>query len=91
MKPNKVKQFLMKSIREVAHKREFFHNPDSDFTRIRKLPFEKVVKLILSMGGGTLDKELFDFFHLSPDAACSARSISSLSVLTALPSSSKVA
>ena len=72
MKPNKVKQFLMKSIREVAHKREFFQNPDSDFTRIRKLPFEKVVKLILSMGGATLDKELLDFFHLSPDAAGSS-------------------
>lgn len=72
MKPNKVKQLLLKSIREVASKREFLRNPDSDFTRIRKLPFEKVVKLILSMGGGTLDKELLDFFHLSPDAAASS-------------------
>ena len=72
MKPNKVKQFLLKSIREVASKREFLRNPDSDFTRIRKLPFENVVKLILSMGGGTLDKELLDFFHLSPDAAASS-------------------
>lgn len=72
MKPNKVKQFLMKSIREVASKREFLQNPNSDFTRIRKLPFEKVVKLILSMGGATLDKELLDFFHLSPDAAGSS-------------------
>ena len=72
MKPYIVKPFLLKSIRETAHKREFFHNPDSDFTRIRKLPFEKVVKLILFMGGGTLDKELLDFFHLSPDAAGSS-------------------
>ena len=72
MKPNKVKQFLLKSIREVASKREFLRNPDSDFTRIRKLPFENVMKLILSMGGGTLDKELLDFFHLSPDAAASS-------------------
>lgn len=72
MKPNKAKQLLLKSIREVASKREFLRNPDSDFTRIRKLPFENVVKLILSMGGGTLDKELLDFFHLSPDAAASS-------------------
>ena len=72
MKPNKVKQLLLKSIREVASKREFLQNPNSDFTRIRKLPFEKVVKLILSMGGATLDKELLDFFHLSPDAAGSS-------------------
>lgn len=72
MKPNKAKHLLLKSIREAAHKREFFQNPDSDFTRIRKLPFEKVVELILSMGGGTLDKELLDFFHLSTDAAGSS-------------------
>ena len=72
MKSNKVKQFLLKSIRETACRREFFQNPDSDFTRIRKLPFEKVMRLILSMGGGTLDKELLDSFHLSLDAASSS-------------------
>lgn len=72
MKPNKVKQLLLKSIREIALKREFFRNPDSDFTRKRKLPVEKVMKLILSMGGGTLDKELLDFFRMSSDAAASS-------------------
>ena len=46
MKPNKVKQLLLKSIREIANRREFFQNPDSNFTRIRKLPFEKVTKSI---------------------------------------------
>ena len=72
MKPNKVKQILLRSILEIAHKREFFNNPNSDFTRSRKLPFETVVKLILSMGGRSLDKELIDFFHLSSDTAASS-------------------
>lgn len=72
MKPNKVKQILLRSILEIAHKREFFKNPNSDFTRSRKLPFETVVKLILSMGGRSLDKELIDFFHLSSDTAASS-------------------
>lgn len=42
-------------------------NPDKDFTRDRKLPFEKVVKIILSMKGNTLNKELYDFFGRTPD------------------------
>jgi hypothetical protein len=42
-------------------------NPDKDFTRDRKLPFDKMVKIILSMKGNTLNKELYDFFGRTPD------------------------
>ena len=72
MKPNKVKQLLLKSNRETAHKREFLLNPDSNFTRNRKLPLSTVLKFTLSMGGGTLDRELLDFFHFSPEIATSS-------------------
>ena len=41
-------------------------NPDKNFTRDRKLPFEKVVKIILSMKDNTLNKELYDFFGRTP-------------------------
>ncbi len=39
-------------------KSTFCANPESDFTRNRKLPFESVVRSILSFGGGTLTNEL---------------------------------
>ena len=32
MKPDEVKNLLLKSIREIALKRDFFRNPDADFT-----------------------------------------------------------
>ena len=72
MKPDEVKNLLLKSIREIALKRDFFRNPDADFTRNRKLPFEKVMKFILSMGGGTLDRELLEFFNMSQVAPASS-------------------
>ena len=72
MKPDKVKGLLLKSIREIAHKREFLRNPNADFTRKRKLPFERVMQMILSMGGGTLDKELLEFFNMSPATPASS-------------------
>jgi hypothetical protein len=33
-------------------------NPEKDFTRKRKLPFEEVMNLLISMGGNSLYKEL---------------------------------
>lgn len=72
MKPKTLKQVLLRLIRETAGEREHLLNPDSDFTRNRKLSFDTTVKLILSMGGKTLDKELLDFFHLSLDTVTSS-------------------
>lgn len=39
---------------------EFVKNPDKDFTRNRKLSFEKVMLTLISMGGGSISKELLD-------------------------------
>jgi len=38
----------------------YVKNPDKDFTRTRKLPFETMMKLLISMGGGSICKELFE-------------------------------
>jgi len=40
----------------------FVRNPGKDFTRIRQLSFEKMIKLILSMGGNSLNSELLEYF-----------------------------
>ncbi len=44
-------------------------NPERDFSRERKLPFEKVLAMLVSMGGGSLRNELIDYFHCSADMA----------------------
>jgi len=38
----------------------FVKNPEKDFTRKRKLPFETVIQLLLSMGGNSIYKELLE-------------------------------
>lgn len=50
-------------IGDVSLNPEFFRNPDSDFTRKRKLDFVTTFNAILAMGGKTLDKELYDVFE----------------------------
>lgn len=50
----------------------FCKRPGIDFTRNRKLPFRKVITLLLSMEGGTLATELLRYFGCSPDTASSS-------------------
>ena len=47
----------------------FTKNPNSDFTRNRKLPLNDVVKFFLGMNGGSLAKELYDYFGYSTKTA----------------------
>ena len=44
-------------------------DPERDFSRNRKLTFEKVLEILVSMGGGSLRNELIDYFHCSADMA----------------------
>lgn len=50
-------------IGDVSLTPEFIRSPESDFTRKRKLDFSTTFNTILTMGGMTLDKELFDLFE----------------------------
>ena len=64
--PKTLKRALKKSIREIsAHSKLFAQNPEKDFTRERKLPFEQVLKTVLSMTGKSLRGELMDYFNLN--------------------------
>ena len=40
----------------------FLRNPQSDFTRNRKIDFKTFVGITMNSGGGTMSKELLDFF-----------------------------
>lgn len=63
-----IKNHLTSIIEDIcAQKEKYVYNPEKDFTRDRKLPLEKVINLILSMKGNTLNKELYDFFGKDPN------------------------
>ena len=40
----------------------FLNNPKTDFTRNRKIDFKKLVGITMNSGGGTMSKELLDYF-----------------------------
>ncbi len=56
-----LKKTLTSLIREMsAAPTPYVKNPERDFTRKKKLPFETVMQLLISMGGNTLYKELLE-------------------------------
>jgi hypothetical protein len=58
---NAVKETLTSLIMKMASSPALFvKNPEKDFTRKRKLPFETVVQLLISMGGNSIYKELLE-------------------------------
>jgi len=57
---------LNDSINDIAKNiKNYCQNPGKDFTRSRKLPVERLIKLILESEGNSIDAELFKSF---PDA-----------------------
>jgi hypothetical protein len=58
---NSLKETLTSLIREMsAAPAPYVKNPDKDFTRKKKLPFETVMQLLISMGGNSIYKELLE-------------------------------
>ena len=45
----------------VSNKEKYAKNPETDFTRNRKLPMQDVIRQILTMTGGSLNRELYDW------------------------------
>lgn len=59
--PNLIKERLTSIIKEMLGTLEnFVKNPDKDFTRKRKLTFEIVMQLLISMGGNSIYRELLE-------------------------------
>ena len=66
----KTKSTLYDLIHEMAeHYWLYVSDPERNFSRDRKLPFEKVLAILVSMGGGSLRNELIDYFHCSANMA----------------------
>lgn len=68
-----VKKKLESSISQICEASWMFSkHPGHDFTRIRKLPFQKVISCLLAMEGGALTTELLKFFGCSTSIASSS-------------------
>ena len=66
----KLKNTLYELIHEMsANYWLYVADPQRDFSRERKLSFEKILAILVSMGGGSLRNELIDHFHCSADMA----------------------
>lgn len=58
---NALKEKLTSLIRGMSAQSELYvKNPNKDFTRKKKLPFETVMQLLISMGGNSIYKELLE-------------------------------
>ena len=67
---DKLKTTLHDLIHEMSdHYWLYVSDPKRNFSRDRKLSFEKVLEILVSMGGGSLRNELIDYFHCSADTA----------------------
>ena len=56
----KMSQALNMAVANAVAQRGEFVSDFREFTRNRKLPMETTIKLLLSMDGGSLKKELYD-------------------------------
>lgn len=73
MNPETVKKALKDTIQAVTDCKWLFSaRPGKDNTRNRKFPFQKVIPFILAFGGGTLNREIMDFFGLDPSTGTSS-------------------
>lgn len=71
--PKKVRKHLNTILSDMAKTPWLYaKNPTRDFTRKRKLPFEKVLSTLICIGGGTLNKELLEQFKFDPGVATSS-------------------
>lgn len=63
-----LKTHLFNCINELASTRSMFvRNPQTDFTRKRKLTFSTVMSLVLQMTGASLNNEILRFFQHQPE------------------------
>ena len=68
MKPKQIKKLLMSEIKNVASEpHNYCSNPNTDFTRNRKLSMEKMLQGIIGMESKSLTNELLDLFHASAE------------------------
>ena len=62
--PNSIKEMLCDDIKSMEKNiQQFVKNPETDFTRNRKLPFQQIMKFIIALEKETISDELFKYFE----------------------------
>ena len=65
---NAVRRVLVESIDALnANKQYYVLNPDKDFQRERKIPFDTMVNILLQMENRSLQTELLNYYNHDPD------------------------
>jgi len=73
MKPETAKKALNDTIHAVTDIKWLYSlRPGKDNTRNRKFPFQKMLSAVLAFRGGTLNREIMDFFGLDPSIGTSS-------------------
>lgn len=68
--PTKIRKILNEVISEITNAPEdYVVHPGKDFTRNRKLTLDTMLQMLVSMGGNTLAKELYNWFDYSKTTA----------------------
>ena len=71
--PEHLRKLLFHMISEMeAYSYLFVKKPGIHFSRDRKLTFSHVLKFLISMAGGSVQKELLDFFNYCSDSVSSS-------------------
>lgn len=75
-RPKQIRTKLLDLVRKMSeHPDAYLRSPGKDFTRKRKLPFEKMIGTLLCMKGGSLNCELLDAFGCSVHTATSSATL----------------
>lgn len=83
MKPEAVKKALKDTIQAMTDCKWLFSvRPGKDNTRNRKFPFQQMLSAILAFRGGTLNREIMDFFGLDPSIGTSSAFIQQRAKIT---------
>ena len=56
---------LNKSINKLKGKKKYLRNSETNFTRNRKLNFDKIINILMCMESGSLKDELYNYFDLN--------------------------
>ena len=68
--PERVRSALFHAIKKTAANLDACVKvPGKDFLRKRKLPLQTMLLMLIGMGGGSLSKELYDWFGYTPSTA----------------------
>ena len=78
-----IKQSLLNSIQFLTdYKRDYSRHPETDYTRNRKIPFDKTIAAVLSFRGGTLTNDLLVFWGLDKSIPSSSAFIQQRAKIT---------